>query len=171
MTTCGRFCANSNRTVWTASSRSSSATRAVSSVTCAASALVVAATLTTVVGTMPWRRQPALERVLTTVTTSPWRVLATGEAGGALLEGRDPLADYETVRGELAAYGAGLDARPELVVLNKVDLVSERDPLKGVADALRARGRQVFFVSGATGEGVAELLTALGRALEAEDAR
>jgi GTP-binding protein len=93
------------------------------------------------------------------------------DAGGALLEGRDPLADYETVRAELKAYGAGLEARPELVALNKVDLVSERDPLKGVADALRARGRQVFFVSGATGEGVSELLTALGRALDAEDAR
>lgn len=63
----------------------------------AASALVVAATLTTVVGTMPWRRQPALERVLSTVTTSPWRVLATGEAGGALLDSQRPAVDRTLV--------------------------------------------------------------------------
>jgi GTPase len=93
------------------------------------------------------------------------------DAGGALLEGRDPLADYETVRAELAAYGAGLDARPEIVALNKIDLVAERDPLKELAATLRARGRAVHFVSGATGEGVAELLVALGRALDAADAR
>jgi GTP-binding protein len=92
------------------------------------------------------------------------------DAGSALLEGRDPLAEYGTVRAELAAYGAGLDARPEIVVLNKVDLVSERDPLKSLAAELRARGREVYFVSGATGEGVPELLHALGRALEAGEA-
>jgi GTP-binding protein len=91
------------------------------------------------------------------------------DVGTALLEERDPLADYGTVRAELAAYGAGLEARPEIVVLNKVDLLADRGVLKDLAEALRARGCEVLLLSGATGEGVAELLAALLRALGAEE--
>lgn len=93
------------------------------------------------------------------------------DAGTALLEGRDPLADYATVRGELAAYGAGLERRPELVVLNKADLVADRDALDKIAEALRARGYEVLVLSGATGEGVPELLARVARALEALETR
>jgi len=93
------------------------------------------------------------------------------DVGTALLEERDPLADYETVRAELAAYGAGLEARPEIVVLNKVDLLADRSVLKDLAEALRQRGSEVLLLSGATGEGVAELLAALVRALGAEEKR
>src|SRR5437868_4467728 len=35
--------------------------------------------------------------------------------------GRDPLTDLETIESELAAYG-GLDDRPRLVALNKIDV-------------------------------------------------
>jgi GTPase len=93
------------------------------------------------------------------------------DAGTARLEGRDPLADYETVRAELAAYGAGLCERPEIVVLNKVDLLADRADLADLAEALRARGREVLLLSGATGEGVAALLGALARALQEGAAR
>jgi GTP-binding protein len=37
---------------------------------------------------------------------------------------RDPFSDYQTVRRELKEFGAGLELRPELVALNKVDAVS-----------------------------------------------
>jgi GTP-binding protein len=90
------------------------------------------------------------------------------DAGTALLEGRDPLADYDTVRAELAAYGADLARRPELVALNKVDLVADRAALAETAERLRARGCEVFLISGATGLGVAELLAALARRLGGE---
>ena len=93
------------------------------------------------------------------------------DAGTALLEERDPLTDYETVRAELAAYGAGLEGRLEIVVLNKVDLLADRTALKVLAERLRERGREVLFLSAATGEGVAELLSVLARALGAEGGR
>jgi len=93
------------------------------------------------------------------------------DVGGAALSGGDPLADYETVRAELAAYGAGLDARPELVALTKIDLLADRAPAEEVAAALRARAREVHLVSGATGEGVAGLLAAMARALERAEGR
>jgi len=88
------------------------------------------------------------------------------------LEGADLIADYETVRGELAAYDPRLLERRELVVLNKVDLVADRAALEPLEAALRARGRPALRVSAATGEGVAALAGAMLGALDAApDAR
>ena len=92
------------------------------------------------------------------------------DVGTALLEERDPLADYETVRAELTAYGAGLEERPEIVVLNKVDLVADRAVLAPLAAELAGRGREVLELSGATGEGVTPLLARLVWKLEALEA-
>jgi GTP-binding protein len=66
----------------------------------------------------------------------------------------DVSASYEAIRHELAEYGAGLDALPEVVVLNKIDLV---DGPHGVTfGALRQ-----FELSCVTGEGVEEFKRAL----------
>ncbi|MGN6255278.1 MAG: GTPase ObgE [Solirubrobacterales bacterium] len=72
----------------------------------------------------------------------------------------DPVVDYETVRGELAAHGAGLERLPELVVLSKRDLL----PPERVKEALAAWSERlgesvlgVLAVSSATGEGLEEL--------------
>ncbi len=92
------------------------------------------------------------------------------DVGTALLEGRDPLGDYDAIRAELGAYEPGLLERTELVALNKLDLVPDPDALDPIERALRARGREVFRVSGVTGQGVPELLRAMGRALSAADA-
>ena len=54
----------------------------------------------------------------------------------------DPEAAYETVRGELAAHGAGLELLPELVVLSKRDLLPEEDG-RGVGGRLAAAARRV----------------------------
>ena len=72
----------------------------------------------------------------------------------------DPVADYETVRGELEAHGAGLERLPELVVLSKRDLLpAERvEELRGEwAERLGDRTPGVIAVSSATGEGLDEL--------------
>jgi GTPase len=89
------------------------------------------------------------------------------DVGTALLEERDPIAEYETVRRELEAYGAGLEERPEIVVLNKLDLVADRETVAPIAAELARRGRTVLPLSGATGEGVSDLLAQLVRKLEA----
>jgi GTP-binding protein len=77
----------------------------------------------------------------------------------APIEG-DPVVNYETVRGELKAHGAGLERLPELVVLSKRDLL----PPQEVEDALREWEERlggetlgVMAVSSATGEGLDEL--------------
>jgi GTPase len=66
-------------------------------------------------------------------------------------------ARFATIDRELAAYGAGLDQRPQLVVLNKVDLLPEV-PVFHVSDP-RVVG--VVVTSCATGAGIDELRRAL----------
>jgi hypothetical protein len=59
---------------------------------------------------------------------------------------------WRTIDAELAAYGAGLDERPQVVVLNKLDLVPE-PPAFEIEDE---RVIATFAVSCATGEGLEE---------------
>ena len=97
-------------------------------------------------------------------------ILHLVDVGTALLEERDPLEAYDQIRHELSAYAASLLERRELVVLNKVDLVSDRDDLGAFEAELARRGATVYRASGATGEGVAELLAAAAQALDDADA-
>jgi GTP-binding protein len=60
---------------------------------------------------------------------------------------------WRTIDAELAAYGAGLDLRPQVVVLNKTDLLPD-PPAFGVEDERIIR---VLRVSAATGAGIDEL--------------
>jgi len=92
------------------------------------------------------------------------------DVGTALLEERDPLEAYDAIRGELGAYDASLEDRHEIVALNKVDLVAERDALETLEAELRRRGCPVHRISAATGEGVPALLASVARALEKADA-
>ena len=50
--------------------------------------------------------------------------------------GRDPVADLDVIEDELASYG-GLEDRPRLVALNKIDVPDGRD----LADMVRRRPR------------------------------
>ena len=66
---------------------------------------------------------------------------------------------FRTIDSELALYGAGLDERPQAIVLNKIDLLPEL-PVFPVEDE-RIVG--VFPVSCATGAGIEDLKHALFR--------
>ena len=71
---------------------------------------------------------------------------------------------YRTVRGELAAYGHGLAAKPELVCLNKVDALGPDDRTERRESLAAAAGTAVHLLSGAAGEGVRAILAAARRA-------
>jgi len=87
------------------------------------------------------------------------------DVGSMLHEDRDLLADYETLRGELGSYQAQLAERTEIVALNKIDLLADRTPLDDIQARLRDSGRRVLRISGVTGEGIEELITAMRQAL------
>lgn len=72
-----------------------------------------------------------------------------------------PTADWRTVRGELAAYGAGLADKPELLLLSKADLATPQR-LGQVSRLLeKASGQRPIAISSATGQGLAGMLDAL----------
>jgi GTP-binding protein len=73
---------------------------------------------------------------------------------------------YKTVRGELEAYGEGLAEKPEIVALNKADALSPEQLKEQAARLRRAAGKAPLIVSGATGEGVPEVLRALLRIID-----
>jgi len=73
----------------------------------------------------------------------------------------DPARAYRTIRHELAEYGHGLEDRPELVALNKADAMTPQARTARVQALSRATGKPVMLISGASGEGVPELLRAL----------
>jgi GTP-binding protein len=69
----------------------------------------------------------------------------------------DAAERFATIDRELAAYGAGLETRPQAIVLNKIDLRAD-PPSFDVEDERIVR---VFQVSCATGAGIDELRRAL----------
>ena len=73
----------------------------------------------------------------------------------------DPAGDYRTVAGELSAYGAGLDALPRLVALNKIDALSPEARAAALRALAEASGREVMAISAVSGEGVREALRRL----------
>jgi len=73
----------------------------------------------------------------------------------------DTARAYRTIRRELAEYGHGLESRPELVALNKADAMTPQARTARVKALSRAAGKPVMLISGASGEGVPELLRAL----------
>ena len=80
--------------------------------------------------------------------------------------GRDPLSDLDVIEGELSKYG-GLEGRPRLVVLNKVDVPDGRDLAEIVLPDLEARGLKVLMVSAASHEGLRELSFAMAEIVAA----
>jgi GTP-binding protein len=73
---------------------------------------------------------------------------------------RDPVTDLDVIEAELAQYG-GLEDRPRIVVLNKVDIPDGQDLADLIRPDLEARGYQVFEVSAVSRHGLKELSFAL----------
>ncbi|MBY9076729.1 GTPase ObgE [Nocardioides sp. WL0053] len=83
--------------------------------------------------------------------------------------GRDPLSDLDVIEGELSRYG-GLEDRPRLVVLNKVDVPDGRDLSDIVLPDFEERGLTPIPVSAASHEGLRELSFAMAEIVAASRA-
>ncbi|WP_042387201.1 GTPase ObgE [Streptacidiphilus melanogenes] len=75
---------------------------------------------------------------------------------------RDPLSDLDIIEEELKQYG-GLEDRPRVVVLNKIDVPDGQDLADLVRPSLEERGYQVFEVSAVAHKGLRELTFALAK--------
>jgi GTP-binding protein len=74
------------------------------------------------------------------------------------------LEDFERVTRELEAYSAELAQKPQIVLINKMDLYlpGHRD-IEKVREALQEKGYQAFPISALTGDGLGEVKEALLR--------
>ncbi|MFE4959896.1 GTPase ObgE [Streptomyces sp. NPDC056653] len=73
---------------------------------------------------------------------------------------RDPVSDLDMIEEELKQYG-GLDDRPRIVVLNKIDVPDGQDLADLIRPELEERGYRVFEVSAVARTGLKELSYAL----------
>jgi GTP-binding protein len=70
--------------------------------------------------------------------------------------GEDPIRDYETIKREVELYDERMAQKPEVIALNKIDLPDTRECAEQLRDGFSDEA--VFLISGATGEGVRELM-------------
>ncbi len=74
------------------------------------------------------------------------------------LNAEDPLVDYETIQGELIAYGHGLSEKPQIVALNKIDSVDEQTQVEIAHQFEAITNHPVFLISAVTKKGCDRLL-------------
>ncbi|MEC9435120.1 MAG: GTPase ObgE [Pseudomonadota bacterium] len=83
----------------------------------------------------------------------------------------DVVADWQVIRAELEAYGAGLSEKPCVTALNKIDALSEEELAEKLA-ALKAAGAgEVLPMSGVAGTNTLEALRLLRREVMARRRR
>lgn len=82
----------------------------------------------------------------------------------------DVAADCETIVNELEEYGGDLASKPRITVLNKIDALDEEERAEKRAALEAVAEGEVMLMSGATKEGVTDVLRALRRVIEASKA-
>jgi GTP-binding protein len=90
--------------------------------------------------------------------------------GAEELDQDDPFAGFALLNDELARYSPELGAKKQLEVVNKIDVLPP-ERLEELTRQARAEGREVFFISALTGQGVDRLLAAMWRLFRAGQAR
>jgi len=74
--------------------------------------------------------------------------------------GRDPLDDLQVINAELAAFSADLAAKPQIVAVNKIDVLQNSTRLSALQARCAASDTPLYRISAVSGEGVRDLLEA-----------
>jgi len=77
-----------------------------------------------------------------------------------------PAEDMIRVNSELSLFDSALAKKPQLVVVNKIDLPQVQARLGEIKEAFSSAGTTTLFISAATGEGVPELMAEIMKMLE-----
>ena len=73
-------------------------------------------------------------------------------------EGRDPVEDVYAINRELEAYDIKLSERPQIIAANKIDAITEGDPVAKLKEEFEPKGIKVIGISAATRAGIDELI-------------
>lgn len=79
-------------------------------------------------------------------------------------EGRDPLADFDTINAELAKFSEALSALPMIVAGNKCDLATD-EQVEAFAKEMEARGYEFYPMMAPIAHGTQEVVYACAKAL------
>ncbi|UVT17121.1 MAG: GTPase ObgE [Nitrospira sp.] len=78
----------------------------------------------------------------------------------------DPVASFETLRQELAAYDPTLTRRPFAVVATKIDVIGQSERLAQLQTYCRQQGYPCLAISAATNQGLDNLILHVGKQME-----
>ncbi|MDB9429280.1 GTPase ObgE [Microcystis aeruginosa CS-555/01A07] len=78
----------------------------------------------------------------------------------------DPIADYQIIQGELAAYGRELEKRSQILVFNKIDAVDEETIDNYQKQFAKITNAEILTISAVTGAGLTTLLAKVWQQLE-----
>ena len=81
-------------------------------------------------------------------------------------EGRDPVQDYYTINNELKKYSEKLSTRKQIIVANKIDIMQDETKYKELEELSKKEGLEIYKISGATGEGIEQLLNRVSEVLK-----
>jgi len=82
---------------------------------------------------------------------------------------RDPIQDYHVLINELEGFSALMTQKPVLLVATKIDVAVEGRRRAALGDFCRREGKQLYEISGITGEGLEELKRATWATLEEQN--
>ncbi len=81
-------------------------------------------------------------------------------------EGRNPVEDFYAINEELKKYSEKLSKRKQIIVANKIDVMQDETLLNGVKELAKKEGLEIYQISGATKQGVQELIDHISEILE-----
>ena len=81
-------------------------------------------------------------------------------------EGRNPVQDYYTINNELKKYSEKLSTRKQIIVANKIDIMQDETKYKELEELAKKEGLEIYKISGATGEGIEQLLNRVSEVLK-----
>lgn len=90
------------------------------------------------------------------------------------IESANPAADYKTIMNELKLFDPSLGKKPQLIVFNKIDTVTDGKAVEKATKALKKAiktTKKIYEISCITGTGLKELMFAVWKLLEKERAK
>lgn len=82
------------------------------------------------------------------------------------IEGRNPIEDFDIINEEMKKFNPELATRPQIVVANKTDIITDNELYESFCEEIKSRGLELYTVSAATNKGVKELIKYVGGILK-----
>src|ERR1044072_7529060 len=79
---------------------------------------------------------------------------------------RDPVEDFLTISNELKLYKSDLLVKPQVVAASKMDAVDDPARVERLRHFAEEQGLEMFEISALTGQGIKQLIDALGKKVE-----